>query len=305
MPLLGPAADADVSLSQRNRGSATGRIERRLCLQGFLQSSTVKAALNQTGSVLAAIQILKKICDHPALLSKRALKAVRMPRSAPEQRARRAAAKAAKAKAAKAQASRRPVLPPPPQRKAAVLDDSDSDDFSDTGSCRRRRADGSLTAGGFEVRVDGVLQPDADAAFSAAVVADGPAGLEDDDVIVVEDNGVVVVEDDGGTSGSSSDSDSMSDFIEHDSDGDDSDDGSSSSWEDSSDDGEESDDAPVEWVGEASAEPLLKKLEGKMRVGDSCKTVGPTPAAVCFAALLWRAVVGRSAPPRSLCGMTP
>ena len=49
-------------------------------LQGFLGSAEVKAALNQTASALAAITVLKKICDHPALLNKRnTLKAVRMP----------------------------------------------------------------------------------------------------------------------------------------------------------------------------------------------------------------------------------
>lgn len=39
---------------------------------------------NQTSSALAAISVLKKICDHPALLNNRnALKAVRMPRRQP------------------------------------------------------------------------------------------------------------------------------------------------------------------------------------------------------------------------------
>lgn len=40
-----------------------------LCPQG---SASVRAALNKTGSVLAAITVLKKICDHPSLLSERA-----------------------------------------------------------------------------------------------------------------------------------------------------------------------------------------------------------------------------------------
>jgi hypothetical protein len=49
-------------------------------VQGFLHTSEVSNALNQTGSALAAISVLKKICDHPALLNSRnALKAVRMP----------------------------------------------------------------------------------------------------------------------------------------------------------------------------------------------------------------------------------
>lgn len=247
-----------------------------MCLQGFLESSTVKAALNQTGSVLAAIQILKKICDHPALLSRRALQAVRMPRLTPEQRARRAAAKAA---AAKAKAAKR-LLPPPPQRKAAVLDDSDSDDFGGSRGGGRGRAGGSLTAGGFEVRVDGVLQ--AEGAGAAGV----PAGLEDDGVVVSgrgaarlgdtsSDDDVVVVDDDDSDGGAPSDSDSMSDFIADDSDGDD---GSSSGGEGSSDGGasdgaeESEEETAVEWAGEDGAEPLLAKLQN-MRVGDSCKTV--------------------------------
>lgn len=41
-------------------------------LQAFLESSAVRAALNKTGSALAALTVLKKICDHPALLSERA-----------------------------------------------------------------------------------------------------------------------------------------------------------------------------------------------------------------------------------------
>jgi SNF2 family DNA or RNA helicase len=38
----------------------------------FLQSGPVRAALNKTGSALAAITVLKKICDHPRLLSEAA-----------------------------------------------------------------------------------------------------------------------------------------------------------------------------------------------------------------------------------------
>ena len=41
-------------------------------VQAFLNGSSVKAALNQTSSALAAITVLKKICVHPALLTDRA-----------------------------------------------------------------------------------------------------------------------------------------------------------------------------------------------------------------------------------------
>ncbi len=41
-------------------------------MQAFLLSEPVKAALNESGSALAALSVLKKICDHPALLSERA-----------------------------------------------------------------------------------------------------------------------------------------------------------------------------------------------------------------------------------------
>lgn len=40
--------------------------------QAFLNSDAVKAVFNQTNSALSALTVLKKICDHPALLSKRA-----------------------------------------------------------------------------------------------------------------------------------------------------------------------------------------------------------------------------------------
>lgn len=39
-------------------------------MQAFLLSDRVKAALNEEGSALTAISVLKKICDHPALLTK-------------------------------------------------------------------------------------------------------------------------------------------------------------------------------------------------------------------------------------------
>ncbi|GAB4822407.1 hypothetical protein N2152v2_009453 [Parachlorella kessleri] len=48
----------------------------RKVYEAFLNSDSVKAALNQTNSALSAITVLKKICDHPALLSKRAEKGI-------------------------------------------------------------------------------------------------------------------------------------------------------------------------------------------------------------------------------------
>ncbi|KAF6255378.1 P-loop containing nucleoside triphosphate hydrolase protein [Scenedesmus sp. NREL 46B-D3] len=44
--------------------------------EAFLQSDAVKAALNSSKSPLAALTVLKKVCDHPALLSERATKLV-------------------------------------------------------------------------------------------------------------------------------------------------------------------------------------------------------------------------------------
>ncbi len=44
--------------------------------QAFLNSDAVKAVFNQTNSALSALTVLKKICDHPALLSKRAEKGI-------------------------------------------------------------------------------------------------------------------------------------------------------------------------------------------------------------------------------------
>ncbi|KAK9909741.1 hypothetical protein WJX75_006802 [Coccomyxa subellipsoidea] len=43
-------------------------MQRRI-YEAFLNSSAIKAALNKTGSALAALTVLKKVCDHPALLS--------------------------------------------------------------------------------------------------------------------------------------------------------------------------------------------------------------------------------------------
>jgi hypothetical protein len=39
--------------------------------QDFLESDAVRAVFNQTSSALAALTVLKKICDHPALLTER------------------------------------------------------------------------------------------------------------------------------------------------------------------------------------------------------------------------------------------
>lgn len=44
----------------------------RAVYTAFLHSDSVKRALNETDSPLAALTILKKICDHPALLSENA-----------------------------------------------------------------------------------------------------------------------------------------------------------------------------------------------------------------------------------------
>ena len=55
--------------------SASLRISRRT-LQAFLQSDSVSAALNKSESVLASLTVLKKICDHPGLLSANAAHSV-------------------------------------------------------------------------------------------------------------------------------------------------------------------------------------------------------------------------------------
>ena len=42
-----------------------GHMSHRVCAQAFLNSAAVKAALNQTGSALAALTVLKKVwCWH-------------------------------------------------------------------------------------------------------------------------------------------------------------------------------------------------------------------------------------------------
>lgn len=49
----------------------TRRAQRKLYL-AFLQSPSVHAALNKAGSALSALTVLKKVCDHPSLVSDRA-----------------------------------------------------------------------------------------------------------------------------------------------------------------------------------------------------------------------------------------
>ncbi|KAL4444622.1 hypothetical protein ABPG77_002439 [Micractinium sp. CCAP 211/92] len=48
----------------------------RRVYQAFLNSDAVKKVFNQTASALAAITVLKKVCDHPALLSVRAAQGI-------------------------------------------------------------------------------------------------------------------------------------------------------------------------------------------------------------------------------------
>ncbi|KDD74668.1 SNF2 family domain-containing protein, partial [Helicosporidium sp. ATCC 50920] len=50
--------------------------EQQRLYEAFLHSPPVREALNETRSALAAVTVLKKICDHPALLSAKAQKAV-------------------------------------------------------------------------------------------------------------------------------------------------------------------------------------------------------------------------------------
>ena len=82
----GPSADAATTGSEPKPSSAPPALGTKtdlvvwLTLQptqrelyaAFLRSDAVRAALNKTSSPLAAITILKKICDHPALLTERA-----------------------------------------------------------------------------------------------------------------------------------------------------------------------------------------------------------------------------------------
>ncbi|WIA32835.1 hypothetical protein OEZ86_006013 [Tetradesmus obliquus] len=56
--------------------SAGLRPLQRHIYEAFLHSDAVKAALNSSKSPLAALTVLKKVCDHPALLSERATKLV-------------------------------------------------------------------------------------------------------------------------------------------------------------------------------------------------------------------------------------
>ena len=44
------------------------------CMQTYLQSDAVKGALNETRSALAALTLLKKVCDQPALLTDKSAK---------------------------------------------------------------------------------------------------------------------------------------------------------------------------------------------------------------------------------------
>ncbi|KAL4427704.1 hypothetical protein ABPG75_001793 [Micractinium tetrahymenae] len=48
----------------------------RRVYQAFLNSDSVKKVFNQTASALAAITVLKKVCDHPVLLSERGAKGI-------------------------------------------------------------------------------------------------------------------------------------------------------------------------------------------------------------------------------------
>jgi SNF2 family DNA or RNA helicase len=64
VPTLGRKLDTIVWLKPT-------QIQQELYL-AFLRSKTVRDALNRTGTALAAMSVLKKICDHPALLSERA-----------------------------------------------------------------------------------------------------------------------------------------------------------------------------------------------------------------------------------------
>ena len=245
-------------------------------VQGFLGSSTVKAALNQSASVLAAILVLKKICDHPALLNDRAaIQAVRMPRRVEKTRRVRAPKKRTDAK---------PSGEPRAQRPARVLDDSDSEEGEGV------PRDGT----GFAVRVDGVLQrKEAPAKRVGAAAACGvPEGLEDDDAGVEggrgcledscsEDGGVDAL----GAAGDLSeeedddDDDDLADFVVRDSE---EEEGSSSGSESGSDGGGEDEgelsEAEDEWRADGNAEEdaqnLMKRLKN-MSVGDSCKTVRP------------------------------
>lgn len=45
-------------------------------LQAFLHSDTVRRAFTEKENLLSALTVLKKICDHPALLSARAATSV-------------------------------------------------------------------------------------------------------------------------------------------------------------------------------------------------------------------------------------
>ena len=69
-----PGLAAPGSLGHKNDLVVWLRLQpnQRALYEAFLNSDSVKAVLNQTSSALAALTVLKKVCDHPALLSERA-----------------------------------------------------------------------------------------------------------------------------------------------------------------------------------------------------------------------------------------
>ena len=54
------------------------KAHQRTIYEAFLNSKSVREALNRTSSPLAALTVLKKICDHPALLSEKAQEGIKM-----------------------------------------------------------------------------------------------------------------------------------------------------------------------------------------------------------------------------------
>lgn len=73
-----PAAGGGQSLPRKNDLVVWLRLKplQRHIYSAFLNSEGVKAVLNEKASPLAAITVLKKVCDHPALLSERAANSV-------------------------------------------------------------------------------------------------------------------------------------------------------------------------------------------------------------------------------------
>eukprot|EP00878_Enallax_costatus_P028141 GHUV01030357.1.p1 GENE.GHUV01030357.1~~GHUV01030357.1.p1 ORF type:complete len:556 (+),score=126.09 GHUV01030357.1:113-1669(+) len=86
--------------------------------EAFLHTDAVKAALNSTRSPLAALTVLKKVCDHPALLSERATNLVMSAASKPLKKPHKPSSK--------------------PQRRNSmddfIADDDESDDASGSAS---------------------------------------------------------------------------------------------------------------------------------------------------------------------------